>query len=243
MCCVNTTPTGGQSVSLLVGSELVSHGGGSGSSLDALGLFVFSCGTEEGAQVQGLALGLEGHGAHAGEQALGTADFLHSGTDLAVADDGLDEGVRIHAILLGDGGEEVEDLTLGDLDVHGLGEHVEHHLVAQFLLHGFFGFGLLLLGGLGRIRGHVLELLLDHFGLDALRHRNLEAILELGDERVTSGGGLTAFGVLSGDLLQVFLQLVEGVELGCFGSEVVIEFRQFLGLDGIDLDLDQGTCL
>ena len=47
MCCVNTTPTGGQSVSLLVGSELVSHGGGSGSSLDALGLFVFSGFAEE----------------------------------------------------------------------------------------------------------------------------------------------------------------------------------------------------
>ncbi len=112
--------------------------------------------------------------------------------------------------------------TLGDLDVHRLGENVEHHLVAQFLLHGFFGFSLLLLGGLGRIRGHVLELLFDHFGLDALRHRNLEAILELGDERITSGGGLTTFGVLSGGLADVSLQLVQGVELGSFGSEVIV---------------------
>ena len=202
MCCVNTTPTGGQSVSLLVGSELVSHGGGSGSSLDALGLFVLSFGTEEGAQVQGLALGLEGHGAHAGEQALGAADFLHGGTDLAVADDGLDEGVRIHAVLLGDGGEEVEDLTLGDLDVHGLGEHVEHHLVAQFLLDGFLGLGLLLLGGLLRIGGHVLELLLNHVGLHTLRHRNLQALFELGDEGVASLSGLATLGVLSGGLAE-----------------------------------------
>jgi len=39
----------------------------------------------------------------------------------------------------------------------------EHHLIAQILLHGLLGLSLLLLGGLGRIRGHVLELLLDHF--------------------------------------------------------------------------------
>ena len=45
-------------------------GGRGGGGFDALGLFVLSGLAEEGAQVEGLAFGLEGDGAHAGEQAL-----------------------------------------------------------------------------------------------------------------------------------------------------------------------------
>lgn len=51
-------------------------------------------------------------------------------------------------------------------------------------------------------------------------------------------GGLTTFGILGSGLLEVFLQLVEGIELRCFGSEVIVELRQLFSLNGVDLDLD-----
>ena len=76
--------------------------------------------------------------------------------------------------------------------------------------------------------------------LDALRRRNLEAFLDARDERVTGLGSLHAERVGLDVLLDLVLELVERVELRGFLREVVVEFRQFLGLHGVDLDLDEG---
>ena len=120
-------------------------GGRGGGGFDALGLFVLSGLAEEGAQVEGLAFGLEGDGAHAGEQALGTADFLHSGAKLAILDDGLDEVVRIHAVLLGAHQQVLDELLLGDLDLFLLDDRVEQELGADRLAR--------LVGDLGAVLG------------------------------------------------------------------------------------------
>lgn len=61
---------------VILGGQFVGHGGSSGSGLDGLGLFVLSGLAQEGGEVHNLAISGELDGAHAGEQALGTADFL-----------------------------------------------------------------------------------------------------------------------------------------------------------------------
>ena len=77
----NASKLGSLSV-LVLGGQLVSHGSGGGSGLDGLGLLFLSGFTEEVGEVDSLAIGGELDGAHAGEQALGTSDFLHGGAEL-----------------------------------------------------------------------------------------------------------------------------------------------------------------
>ena len=111
-------------------------------------------------------------------------------------------------------------------------------MIAQFLLDFLLGVSLLLLGGLVGIDTVVLELLLKQFGFHALRHRDVEAILQLGEERVTSFSRLTALGILLSGLAHISLELVERVILGSFLSEVVVKLRELFRLNGVDLDLD-----
>ena len=84
------------------------------------------------------------------------------------------------------------------------------------------------------------EVLLDLLGDDAVRHRDLDELGQLLEDLVAGLDALAAHGLLGGLLLQVLLELGDGVELGGQLSELVVGLGQLALLDGRQLQLDHG---
>ena len=84
------------------------------------------------------------------------------------------------------------------------------------------------------------EVLLDLLGDDRVRHGDLDELDQLLQDLVTGLDALTGDGTLGGLLLQVLLELVDGVELGGQLGELVVGLGQLALLDGIEHDLDLG---
>ena len=78
----------------------------------------------------------------------------------------------------------------------------------------------------------MLDLVVDR----GLGQDDLDLVQEEVDEGVARGEGLLGLLGLGGLLLQVFLELVDGVELGDHLSEVVVSLGQLTGLHGLDGD-------
>ena len=78
----------------------------------------------------------------------------------------------------------------------------------------------------------MLDLVVDR----GLGQDDLDLVQEEVDEGIARGEGLLGLLGLGGLLLQVFLELVDGVELGDHLSEVVVSLGQLAGLHGLDGD-------
>ena len=150
--------------------------------------------------------------------------------DLAVLVEHLDELARLHAVLRGALDEVLRELVLADLDLLRLDDRVEQDLGAERLLAR--------LGDLGAVLV-VLEAVLVlevtvHLVVDELRRNgDLDALEQLVDDLVAGLGALAERPSSLRDLLlEVGLELLDGVELARDLREVVVGLGQLALLDG-----------
>ena len=207
---------------------------------EGLGSCLFTLAQELG-QVNGVALGVLDHcGLQNLSQSLGTANLADQCASLAGAVQHLCELVRVHTVLGAHGDDVVNHLSLVNGHFQGVGEGVQNHLVLEGGLGVLANLSAVLLGVVAGLSVGVVEVLLQLILDNLLGNGDLNQLNELGQDLVACLDALLGNLGLGNLLLDVFLQLFDGVELGSQLCELVVSLGQLALLDSGQLDLDDG---
>ena len=181
---------------------------------------------QELGQVNGVALGVLDHcGLQDLSQSLGTANLADQCASLAGTVQHLCELVRIHTVLRAHGDDVVNHLGLVDGHFQSVGEGIQNHLVLEGGLGILANLGAVLLGVVAGLSVGSVEVLLQLILDDLLGDGDLDQLNELGQDLVACLGALLGNLSLGNLLLDVFLQLFDGVELGSQLCELVRQPR------------------